>query len=124
RGPWRGGFAVMAAVAALVLVVVSGATTLGRIAATAWDAEGRREIYELTLEAIGNTPLLGTGLGTFKWVFPTYRTEDLPFTVELAHNDYLENMLELGIPAALLLTMAVALLVFACVRGVFRRQRN
>ena len=124
RGPWRGGFAVIAAAAALVLVVISGATTLGRIADTAWDAEGRREIYELTLEAIGNTPLLGTGLGTFKWVFPTYRTEDMPFTIELAHNDYLENMLELGIPAALLLTGAAALLSFACVRGVIRRRRN
>jgi O-antigen ligase len=124
RGPWRGGFAVTAIAATLLLVVVSGATTLGRIAATAWDAEGRREIYELTLEAIGNTPLLGTGLGTFKWIFPTYRTEDMPFTIELAHNDYLENMLELGIPAALLLTGAAVLLVFACLRGVFRRRRN
>ncbi|HEV2548579.1 MAG TPA: O-antigen ligase family protein [Stellaceae bacterium] len=124
RGPWRGGFAVMAVAAALLLVVISGATTLGRIADTAWDAEGRREIYELTLEAIGNTPLLGTGLGTFKWIFPTYRTEDMPFTIELAHNDYLENMLELGIPATLLLTGAAASLSFACIRGVFRRRRN
>jgi O-antigen ligase len=124
RGPWRGGFAVIAVAAALFLVVISGATTLGRIADTAWDAEGRREIYELTLEAIGNTPLLGTGLGTFKWIFPTYRTEDMPFTIELAHNDYLENMLELGIPAALLLAGAAALLGVACVRGVFRRRRN
>ena len=124
RGPWRRGFAVIAAVAALLLVAISGATTLGRIADTSWDVEGRREIYELTLEAIRNTPLLGTGLGSFKWIFPNYRTEDLPFTIELAHNDYLENMLELGIPAALLLTSAVALLVFTCVRGVFRRRRN
>jgi O-antigen ligase len=124
RGPWRGGFTIAAAAGMIAILVISGATTLGRIADTVWDVEGRREIYELTLEAIGNTPLLGTGLGSFKWIFPTYRTEDLPFTIELAHNDYLENMLELGIPAALLLTGAVALLVFACLRGVFRRRRN
>ena len=124
RGPWRGGFTIAAAAGMIAILVISGATTLGRIADTVWDVEGRREIYERTLEAIGNTPLLCTGLGSFKWIFPTYRTEDLPFTIELAHNDYLENMLELGIPAALLLTGAVALLVFACLRGVFRRRRH
>ena len=124
RGPWRGGFAIAAGLGMLVIVLVSGAPTLGRIAATAWDVEGRREIYELTLEAIRNSPLLGTGLGTFKWVFPTYRTEDVPFTVEFAHNDYLENTLELGIPAAILLAASVVLLAIACARGVFRRRRN
>jgi len=108
----------------LAIVSVSGATTLGRIADTAWDVEGRREIYELTLEAVHNTPLTGTGLGTFKWVFPTYRTKDFPFAVEFAHNDYLENTLELGSPAAILLAASVVLLAVSCARGVFRRRRN
>jgi O-antigen ligase len=124
RGSWRGRFAIVAGLGMLAIVSVSGATTLGRIADTAWDVEGRRGIYELTLEAVHNTPLTGTGLGTFKWVFPTYRTKDFPFTVEFAHNDYLENTLELGSPAAILLAASVVLLAVSCARGVFRRRRN
>lgn len=124
RGPWRTAFAAALIVGGLAALLVSGGNTLGRIANTNWDLEGRHEIYNLTLEAIGNTPLLGTGLGTFKWVFPTYRTESLKLVVDLAHDDYLENMLELGFPAALSLLAAVFLLAGRCAQGAFLRRRD
>ncbi len=124
RGPWRTAFAAALIAGGLAALLVSGAGTLGRIADTTWDLEGRHEIYDLTLQAIGNTPLLGTGLGTFKWVFPAYRTESLKLVVDLAHDDYLENMLELGIPGAVLLLAAVFLLAGRCIQGVFARRRD
>jgi O-antigen ligase len=124
RGPWRASFAIVLTVSTLAAILVSGATTLDRIAGTAWDIDGRHEIYTATLDAIGNTPLVGSGLGTFKWVFPPYRTEDVSLPVELAHDDYLENMLELGIPAAVTLIGSVLLLVLRCVRGAFLRRRD
>lgn len=124
RGPWRKWVALVVAVGALGALVLSGTETLTRLADTSWDVEGRHEIFELTLQAIANNPLIGTGFATFKSIFPTYRTEDLPLLVDLAHNDYLENMLELGIPAAVALFLAVLWLVFQCVLGAFRRHRD
>lgn len=70
------------------------------------------------------TPWLGTGLGSFSSVFPAYRTEAMPGRIDLAHDDYLENLLELGIPAAIALFAAVFVLFLGCVRGVRRRRRD
>src|SRR5690348_11020069 len=39
RGPWRGGFTIAAAAGMMAILVISGATTLGRIADTVWDVE-------------------------------------------------------------------------------------
>jgi O-antigen ligase len=44
--------------------------------------------------------------------------------VDLAHNDYLENILELGVPAAAVLYGMLLLLVWRCLRGVLRRRRD
>ena len=53
-----------------------------------------------------------------------YRTPDIQGTFAKAHNVYLENMLELGIPASLALFAAVAGLAVLCVIGVRRRRQN
>lgn len=106
------------------MLLISGAATLSRVADTSLEAEGRPEIYEFTLQALRERPFLGTGLGTFKAVFQSYRTENMKFVTDLAHNDYLENMLELGIPAALALFTSIFVLFLACARGVLRRGRD
>jgi O-antigen ligase len=41
-----------------------------------------------------------------------------------AHNTYLENALELGIPAAAMLCLAIALIAVQCFLGVGRRRRD
>lgn len=124
RGPWRKWFALALALGAVGALVLSGTETLTRLADTSWDLEGRHQIFELTLQAIANNPLIGTGLATFKSIFPTYRTENLPLLVDLAHNDYLGNMLELGIPAALVLFASAFLLMVRCLLGAFQRYRD
>ncbi len=124
KGPWRKWFALAFVLGAIAALLFSGTETVTRLADTSWDLEGRHEIFQLTLQAITNNPLIGTGLATFKSIFPTYRTEDLPLLVDLAHNDYLENMMELGIPAALLLFASVFWLIFQCAVGAFRRHRD
>lgn len=124
RGPWRKWFGLALVLGAVAALVLSGTETLTRLADTSWDLEGRHQIFELTLQAIANNPVIGTGLATFKSIFPTYRTEDLPLLVDLAHNDYLGNMLELGIPAALVLFASAFLLIIRCVLGAFQRHRD
>eukprot|EP00435_Cladocopium_sp_Y103_P077778 s1_g1517.t1 len=87
----------------------------------------RIEVYRLTLSAISDAPIAGTGLGTFGDVFPYYRDGDV-FTSSAwvkAHNTYLETLLELGIPAGLALFAAIGSVAWKCARSVrqFRRRR-
>jgi O-antigen ligase len=110
--------------AGCLVLLISGTETLMRVADTSFEMDGRHEIYEFTLRALAERPILGTGLGTFKTVFQTYRTENLQFVTELAHDDYLENLLELGIPAGLALFSSILALFLVCAKGVLRRRRD
>lgn len=88
------------------------------------DLGRRSEIYSQTLMAIGEAPLAGTGLGTFESVYRSHRTGEIRPGVLMAHNDYLELALELGIPAAALFVFAVFALGVGCARGVWIRNRD
>ena len=89
------------------------------------DSVNRLTVYELAERAIADRPWLGSGYGTFKEVYLIYRDESLPdMLLSKAHNTYLENAVELGIPAALLLNGAVLGVVVLCVAGLRRRRRN
>ena len=106
----------------LLLVVGQG---LGR---HLWEIDNdfakRAEIYSQTLTAIADRPLLGTGLGTFPTVYRSYRTAEIRPGVTMAHNDYLEMLLELGIPAGTLFVFALLMLAGLCARGVWMRRRE
>lgn len=43
--------------------------------------------------------LVGTGLGSFESVFPRYQQSGARYRIEYAHNDYLQALIELGLPA-------------------------
>ncbi|MGE5538423.1 MAG: O-antigen ligase family protein [Gemmatimonas sp.] len=112
----------MAAFAAAFLI--SGGGTIARLAAAEPDAQGRLKAFALTWTAIRDYPILGTGLNSFYAVFPLYRTTDIGGNFDLAHNDYLQNVLELGIPAAVLLFSALGWLIARVVRGIRERRRD
>jgi O-antigen ligase len=134
RGSWGGErrralmllSALIVALAATA-VIISGGLTFERafefINGPLDPGDGRLAVYGATIRAISDHPLLGTGLGSFVSVFPYYRPDSVVSFYDLAHNDYLQNMLELGIPAALCLFIAVAWLIGLCVRGLRVRQR-
>lgn len=86
----------------------------------------RSKIHALVTSAILDAPVLGTGLGTFPDIFPGYRDTN-SFTSKAwvkAHSTYLENALELGLPAALALNLAIALAGLVCLRRSLKRKRN
>ena len=107
-----------------LLMVLAGEALERRLWEIGPDFGNRAEIYSQTLEAMEQAPLLGTGLGTFEAVYRAYRTADVRPGVAMAHNDYLELALELGIPAAALLVSAVGVLAAGCARGVWARRRD
>ncbi len=111
--------------AGILVFLFSGqkmAERLGGIEAT---GSGRAAVYVRVVDSIGEAPLLGTGYGTFPDVFPMIRDDSVPGNTfwRRAHNTYLENALELGVPAALALFAAVGVCAGTCWRGLRRRRR-
>src|SRR5215472_13429779 len=112
------------AVAGTLLIGAAGEQLGVRFAATALEREGRPIAYELILNGIGERPWLGTGFGTFEEAFALVRDERLAGGWDRAHNTYLENAFELGIPAAALLTAACLALLWRCLVGLRARRRS
>ncbi|MCW3848503.1 O-antigen ligase family protein [Sphingomonas sp. LB-2] len=77
----------------------------------------RFHFWPNVLYAIGHFGWLGTGAGTFDGVYRSVETLDTLSSayVNHAHNDYLEILLEMGIPGILLLIAFVGFLVW---RGI------
>lgn len=103
---------------AIVLVWMLGGATAERFDRIQTASSERIEIYRLTAMAISDRPLLGTGLGTFPDVFPAYRTAELQANINFAHNSFLENALEMGLPAAIVFYGALAMLFGTFVRAL------
>ena len=112
--------------AGVLVFVLSGEHLAKRLEHLDPASEARTTVYTLIVEAIGDAPLLGTGYGTFPDVFPLYRDASVEGTMrwQKAHNTYLENALELGLPAATALCLAIAACAMTCWRGLRRRRRN
>lgn len=108
---------------ACVLFAIAGGSTSHRFAKIGSAAAERMEIFRLTADAIGDAPLLGTGLGTFSDIFAAYRTEALLPRIDFAHNSFLENALEMGLPAAVAFYAGLAILFVLFVVGL-RRNRQ
>lgn len=83
----------------------------------------RLAVYRLCLEAIAANPLLGYGMGSFQAVFRMYN-QHIAWSFDQAHSDILESLVDLGIPATMLLCSAVALLLSGILRGLFKRRRH
>lgn len=124
----RGPVALLVLVVIGIALVIGGGNFLDRIErqGLSIDNDLRSTIFSTTIEAIRTTPWTGTGAGTYEQAIEAYRAHDPDiFSIwEKAHNSYLENALELGLPAALALNLAILWLAFICFRGVRERRRN
>ena len=115
---------LVVALAGTIVLDMSGDGLARRLWTTADNWQFRAEIYRQTGQAIGDSPALGTGLGTFASVYRLYRTGDIDPGVHMAHNDYLEIALELGIPAGACLVASLAALAFVCAGGALVRRHD
>ena len=72
--------------------------------------DGRWLIFDATIQAIGEFFPLGSGAGTFEEVLRRFHPVGFPsVTINRAHNDYLEWLLEFGLIAAVLMAVWLAL---------------
>jgi len=98
---------------------LSGAGRIG--SQGAFDA-GRWAVYEISLDAIRQRPLLGTGIGTFSDVFPSLRTATFESwgVWDFAHSTVLELAFEMGVPLALALVLAASASAIILARAALR----
>ena len=111
------------AVAGLAFFLTSEAL-LDRINQTDLTTEERMAVYSNVDRAIGDNPFLGFGYGTFADSFRLYDPLESGVHYDRAHNTWLENAFELGVPAALALYLALGGLAWFCFRGVRERHRD
>lgn len=90
------------------------------------DVEGnqRLAVYELIAEPLKQGHFKGLGYGTFSDSFRMYRSDEISGHYDKAHNTYLENIFELGWPAALLLFTSIGWLAIICLKGIKQRGRD
>jgi O-antigen ligase len=92
-------------------VVIGLAPVLDRFALQDPLSDSRWEIYAGTVQAVGAFFPLGSGAGTFQEVFPRFHPPALVVnnTINQAHNDYLEWLMEGGLPVAALIVMLLGI---------------
>jgi O-antigen ligase len=111
-------------VVVVMLISTSGVGLLNRLGGT--EAIDRLPIFRTAARVIATAPLTGQGYGSFASVFPMFRDMTLPNSkfYTLAHDSYIELALEIGIPAAALLTFASLWLASLCLIGAYKRKRD
>lgn len=74
------------------------------------DAPGRLLVWKDTLRQVRDFPIFGSGLGTFRYVYPLYKhTMEQPTVYRYAHNDYLQLLSETGVAGFAVLIGALSL---------------
>jgi len=125
----RGGIAVVLMIGGLVVLLllqVLGGNVSGRFAVQGLSDEGRFETYRSTLRLIADHPWFGTGLGTFMWSFPAYRSANISMwgVWDRAHSTPLELASDLGLPLTALIVLAWIIVLGVLIRGVLIRRRD
>jgi O-antigen ligase len=110
----------------IVILQVLGAGVSSRLGSEGAADGGRRIAYVLTSRMAEDHPWLGTGLGTFVWSFPAYRSADLPISGiwDRAHDTWLELASDLGIPLAGVIIVGWLVMVLVLFHGIRHRRRD
>jgi len=85
--------------------------------------DNRSELRSATYSLIKDYPLIGTGAGTYEWIFPLYKTAELGGNIyEHAHNDYLELLVNQGGAGLLTLGISILLLLWRILKALNGRR--
>jgi O-antigen ligase len=104
--------------------MLSGDAVSSRMTQIDGSLTDRLHMYHLVADKITERPWLGVGYGNYLDVSWTIRDASLAGYWDKAHNTYLETALELGIPAAALLMLAILIAAGICVYGALTRNRE
>lgn len=117
--------------AAAIAVALAIFQIFGSLVSQRFDSEGlfdssRWNVYLSTVDMIKDHPWLGTGVGTFRWAFPAYRSSEISVIGiwEQAHSSPLELTAEMGIPFGIVVAAAWGLVFTILFRGTLARKRD
>jgi O-antigen ligase len=119
--------ALLGCVATSLLLLYGLGSNIGsRIDTLGLSDAGRLSVYRSTLKMIADNPWFGTGLGTFAFGFPAYRSSDISMQGlwGIGHNTHLEFASEMGIPLALIVAAAWIAAIIVLSSGFRGRRRN
>lgn len=105
----------------VVVGVIAGSALLSKFAVSA-DDSSRLRIWSAAFQAIGMSPWLGWGLGSFGDVFALLQPTNSLQPNDIAHSTPLETVVELGVFAAIPAMAVVVLPWVVCLRGALRRR--
>jgi len=83
-------------------------------------ADTRAQIWRETVGLIKDFPLFGCGLGGYESAFLRYKTVAPMFTVDYAHNDYLQVLAEMGILGFGIGLLLLLRVMYSAVSGAIR----
>jgi len=111
---------------AVVLLQFMGGVVSNRFDVTGLSDEGRFAAYRSTLRMIADYPWFGTGLGTFAWSFPAYRSPDVSMwgVWDIAHSTPLELAAEVGLPLAGAVCLGWVVMLGVLIRGIRIRRKD
>ncbi len=111
---------------ALVLLQFLGGAVSNRFDVQGLADEGRLEAYRSTIRMIADYPRFGTGLGTFAWSFPAYRSSEISMwgVWDIAHNTPLELASEVGLPLAGTVAIGWLAILGVLIHGIRKRRRD
>ena len=89
---------------------------------TSHKAEVRYEVFSYTMNQINDYFYLGSGGGTYKYIFPKYRGGDIKLYFDHAHNDFLEIASETGVIGLALLVSLVLVTLFTGIKALSLRR--
>jgi len=114
------------AAVALILLQFLGGAVSSRFDVQGLADEGRFAAYRSTMHIIADYPWFGTGLGTFAWSFPAYRSGEISMwgVWDIAHNTPLELASEVGLPLAIGVFVGWAVMIAILIRGIKIRRRD
>lgn len=115
---------IVAVVLALIAVSWLGTGQFSEKLRTSGLSSNRGDLREISYQIVASSPLMGTGVGTYRWIFPVHKDERFgAYFYEHAHNDFLEVLSEQGVIGFSLLALGVALIFVRMVQA-FRIRRD
>jgi len=91
---------------------------ISRFFTSSEDFKGRWVFWVNTFQIFRDFPIFGSGLGTFTWIFPMYRSDHLIGMATHAENDYLQLASEVGLVGVVLLLILLVFLSYKTVFGI------
>jgi O-antigen ligase len=87
-------------------------------------SNARWGIWQGSINLLNDTPWYGSGVGTYWLLYPPYRLFSDPASGQNPHNDYLQYLIEAGIPGLALLVLLMGFIAYSWWKYISNRKNE